>query len=84
MIREIYEGDFHPADNIGMSEEYQEKRQAAYELGKLFMSKVTPSDMDEFEKMLEAHMEVLVAGMEESYASGFCDGVKLIIEALGR
>lgn len=34
--------------------------------------------------MLEAHMEVLVAGMEESYASGFCDGVKLIIEALGR
>lgn len=43
MIREIYEGDFHPADNIGMSEEYQEKRQAAFELGELFMSKVTPS-----------------------------------------
>jgi len=84
IIREIYEGDFHPADNIDLSEEYQEKRQAAYELGKLFMSKVAPSDRDEFEKMLEAHMEVLVAGMEESYVSGFCDGVKLIIEALGR
>lgn len=63
---------------------YHTHKQAAYELGKLFMSKVTPSDRDEFEKMLEAHMEVLVAGMEESYASGFCDGVKLIIEALGR
>jgi hypothetical protein len=84
MIREIYEGDFRPADNIDLSEDYQEKRQAAYELGKLFMSKVTPGDRDEFEKMLEAHMEVLVAGMEESYVSGFCDGVKLIIEALGR
>ena len=84
IIRELYEGDFRPADDIGTSEDYQEKRQAAYELGKLFMSKVTPGDRDEFEKMLEAHMEVLVAGMEESYVSGFCNGVKLIIEALGR
>lgn len=37
MIREIYEGDFRPVDNMGMSEEYQEKRQIAYELGKQFM-----------------------------------------------
>lgn len=84
MIKEIYQGNFRPMDNMGISEDYQEKRQAAYELGKLFMSKVTPGDRDEFEKMLEAHMEVLVAGMEESYVSGFCNGVKLIIEALGR
>lgn len=29
MIREIYEGDFRPVDNMGMTEEYQEKRHVA-------------------------------------------------------
>lgn len=82
MIRELYEGDFRPADDIGTSEEYQEKRQTAYGLGKQFMDRLAPADKDELSKVLEAHMEVLVAGMEEGYVSGFCDGVKLIIEAV--
>ena len=82
MIKEIYQGDFRPADNIGMSEEYQEKRQAAYGLGKQFMDRLESSDKDELSKVLEAHMEVLVAGMEEGYIYGFSDGVKLIMEAI--
>ena len=82
MIKEIYQGDFRPADNIGMSEEYQEKRQAAYELGKQFMDRLEPAEKDELSKILEAHMEVLVAGMEEGYIYGFSDGIKLIMEAI--
>lgn len=82
MIKEIYQGDFRPADNLGMTEEYQEKRQVAYELGKQFTDRLAPADKDELSKVLEAHMEVLVAGMEEGYVSGFCDGIKFIIEAV--
>lgn len=82
MIKEIYQGDFRPADNLGMTEEYQEKRQVAYKLGKQFMDRLEPADKDELSKVLEAHMEVLVAGMEEGYVSGFCDGIKFIIEAV--
>ena len=84
MIREIYEGDFRPVDNMGMSEEYQEKRQAAYELGKQFMDKLEPDDMDVLSKILEAHMEVLVAGMKEGYIAGFSDRIRLVIEAVSR
>ncbi len=84
MIKEIYQGDFRPADNMVMSEEYQEKRQVAYELGKQFMDRLEPADKDELSKVLEAHMEVLVAGMEEGYVSGFCDGIKFIIEVIGK
>lgn len=84
MIKEIYQGDFRPADNIGMSEEYKEKRQTAYELGKKFMDRLEPAEKGELSKILEAHMEVLVAGMEEGYIAGFSDGIRLIVEALGR
>lgn len=82
MIKEIYQGDFRPVDNMGISEEYQEKRQVAYKLGKQFMDSLEPSDKDELSKILEAHMEVLAAGMEEGYIYGFSDGIKLIMEAI--
>ena len=84
MIREIYEGDFRPVDNMGMTEEYQEKRRVAYKLGKQFMDRLEPADKDELSKILEAHMEVLVAGMEEGYIYGFSDGIRLVIEAVSR
>ena len=54
----------------------------AYELGKQFMDRLEPADKDELSKILEAHMEVLVAGMEEGYIYGFSDGIKLIMEAI--
>lgn len=84
MIKEIYQGDFRPADNMEMSEEYQEKRQVAYELGKQFMDKLEPDDKDELSKVLEAHMEVLVVGMEEGYITGFRNGIELIMEVMSR
>lgn len=82
VIKEIYQGDFRPVDNMGISEEYQEKRQVAYKLGKQFMDRLEPAEKDELSKILEAHMEVLVAGMEEGYIYGFSDGIKLIMEAI--
>lgn len=84
MIKEIYQGDFRPADNMVMSEEYQEKRQVAYELGKQFMDRLEPVEKEELSKILEAHMEVLVAGMEEGYIAGFSDGIRLVIETVSR
>ena len=59
-------------------------RQAAYELGKQFMDKLEPDDMDVLSEVLEAHMEVLVAGMKEGYIAGFSDGIRLVIEAVSR
>lgn len=84
MIKEIYQGDFRPADNMVMSEEYQEKRQVAYELGKQFMDRLEPVEKEELSKILEAHMEVLAAGMEEGYIAGFSDGIRLVIETVSR
>ena len=46
------------------------------------MDRLEPADKDELSKILEAHMEVLVAGMEEGYIYGFSDGIKLIMEAI--
>ena len=40
--------------------------------------------MDVLSKILEAHMEVLVAGMKEGYIAGFSDGIRLVIEAVSR
>lgn len=84
MIKEIYQGDFRPADNMVMSEEYQEKRQVAYELGKQFMDRLEPVEKEELSKVLEAHMDVLVAGIKEGYIDGFSDGIRLVIEAISR
>ena len=48
------------------------------------MDRLEPAEKGELSKILEAHMEVLVAGMEEGYIAGFSDGIRLIVEALGR
>lgn len=80
MIREIYHGDFRPVDNAGMSDDYQEKRQVAHMLSIQFAKKINTEIKEDFEKVLEAYMEVLVAGMEESYISGFKGGIRLIKE----
>lgn len=48
------------------------------------MDRLEPADKDELSKILEAHMEVLVAGMEEGYIYGFSDGIRLVIEAVSR
>ena len=62
MIKEIYHGDFRPVDNAGMSDDYQEKRQVAHMLSIQFAKKINTEIKEDFEKVLEAYMEVLVAG----------------------
>ena len=82
MISEIYQGDFRPVDKIGVSQEYIEKRQAVFRLSESYQNQLSASDKGQFEKVTEAHLELLVATSKEQYIAGFRDGARLMVEIM--
>lgn len=82
MIREVYQGDLRPCDNMKMSDEYKRKSQALYELSDAFQKHLKLDDLECFENLMDQHLELISIAIEDGYMAGFKDGVRLIMEIM--
>lgn len=84
LIRQIYGGfDRFPADMVGIdSPKFTHGRDTCYALYNAFRSKLPSELQDDFDNLMDAQLNSLIAGQEEGFVSGFKIGVRLMTEAL--
>lgn len=61
---------------------YMQAKEISYKRYKDLRSKIPSQLIQDFDELMEAHLDVIVAGMEEGFLDGFKLGAKLIVEIL--
>lgn len=86
LIKQIYGGfDRFPADRMGIdAPEYIRAKDKGYTLYGAFKAKLPLELAEELDGLMESQLEIVTAGMEEGFASGFKMGARLLIEILAQ
>lgn len=83
IIKQIYNNDYHPADETGINDrEYQEATARMNQEYERFRDALAEEQRPELEKLMELHLDALVFGCEAALIQGARDGAKMLLDLL--
>lgn len=83
VIRQIYAGDYRPADTEEMnSEEFQEAWDRAYHAYTQFEATLTPEQRKELDRLMDLHLDVFLCGNEAAFVQGARAGAQMLLDLL--
>ena len=83
IIKQIYNNDYHPADETGINDrEYQEATAWMNQEYERFRDALAEEQRPELEKLMELHLDALVFGCEAALIQGARDGAKMLLDLL--
>lgn len=83
IIRQIYNNDYHPADETGINDrEYREATAKVHQEYERFKDTLAEEQRPELEKLMELHLDALVFGCEAAFIQGARDGAKMLLDLL--
>ena len=84
IIRQIYNGDYRPADQEPEeSPEQQAARERAYREYQALRDKLPIEQRPELDRLIDAHLEVSLYGYEAAYTQGARARAQILIDLLG-
>ena len=83
IIKQIYNNDYHPADETGINDrEYQEATARMNQEYERFRDALAEEQRPELEKLMELHLDALVFGCEAAFIQGASDGARMLLDLL--
>ena len=83
IIKQIYNNDYHPADETGINDrEYQEATARMNQEYERFRDALAEEQRPELEKLMELHLDALVLGCEAAFIQGARDGARMLLDLL--
>ena len=83
IIKQIYNNDYHPADETGINDrEYQEATARMNQEYERFRAALAEGQQPELEKLMELNLNLLVYGCEAAFMQGARAGARLAVDLL--
>lgn len=83
IVRQIYRGDYRPADTVGVDDpEYQEATRKIHQEYERFKAALAEGQQPELEKLMELNLNLLVYGCEAAFIQGARAGARLAVDLL--
>ena len=83
IIKQIYNNDYHPADETGINDrEYQEATARMNQEYERFRDALAEGQQPELEKLMELNLNLLVYGCEAAFMQGARAGARLAVDLL--
>ena len=83
IIKQIYNNDYHPADETGINDrEYREGTAKVHQEYERFKDTLAEGQQPELEKLMELNLNLLVYGCEAAFIQGARAGARLAVDLL--
>lgn len=81
ILEKLYNGELHPGEGIrSVFEHYQSKREEAFESYESLMEKLPESLKEEFNEVMNRHVELIPLDYTQTFIDGFRLGALIMIE----
>lgn len=81
MLEQLYKGELYPYSKFQTTiEDFKVNRDKAFKSYSIFIEKLPDELKDEFDELIDSHLDLLPLELEQNFIDGFRIGVRMMTE----